>query len=442
MNNAPNAGIGDAATVCNNAAVTLSLTELLSGADSGGIWALDSGTPDAGAFDATAATFNTDGHSPGVFTFSYTLSANAPCADATSVVSITIEDCNCATPATPTAMVDSVAVCAGTLNTAAFVAVPAPNTAIVWYNGSNPTTADSLASGNNYVPAVAGTYYAVAYNIPSDACFSAALPFILTENPMPSVAFTANADTACVGETLTFVLTGAASASATYTWNFGANAIPLTATGSTATAQWNAAGMPEVLLTANDNDCVADTSLSIAISNVEASISPAEATLYNGGSVVLQVSANSGLDGAVNYEWITAAGLSCTDCAAPTAQPAQTTLYTVQVSDDFGCVAEASALVSIIVNNVIVVPNAFSPNGDGNNDVFRLQGTNVKTITLYVYNRWGNNIYTATGDLNSVSWDGSYDNAAVEIGVYVFQADITYQDGKTEMLKGNITVVR
>ncbi|MBK8471974.1 MAG: gliding motility-associated C-terminal domain-containing protein [Sphingobacteriales bacterium] len=150
----------------------------------------------------------------------------------------------------------------------------------------------------------------------------------------------------------------------------------------------------------------------------------------------------SGLDGAISYEWITATGLSCTDCAAPTAQPAQTTLYTVQASDNFGCVAEASALVNIIRNNVIVVPNAFSPNGDGNNDVFRLQGTNVKTITLHVYNRWGNNIYTATGDLNSVSWDGSYNNAAVEIGVYVFQADITYQDGKTEMLKGNITVLR
>ncbi|MBK8471973.1 MAG: hypothetical protein IPL33_07265 [Sphingobacteriales bacterium] len=290
-NNAPNAGIGDAVTVCNNAAVTVSLAELLSGADSGGTWSLDSGTPDTGAFDATAATFNTDGHSPGVFTFSYTLSANAPCTDAVSVVSVTVEDCNCATPATPTATVDALAVCAGTVNTAAFVAVPAPNTAIIWYNGSNPTTADSLAAGNDYVPIVAGTYYAIAYNIPADACFSEALPFVLTENPMPSVAFTANADTACVGQTLTFTLTSATSASATYTWSFGVNAIPLTATGSTATAQWNVAGMPEVLLTANDNDCEADTSLSIAISTVEANISPAETTLYNGGSVVLQVAA-------------------------------------------------------------------------------------------------------------------------------------------------------
>lgn len=87
------------------------------------------------------------------------------------------------------------------------------------------------------------------------------------------------------------------------------------------------------------------------------------------------------------------------------------------------------------------VPTAFSPNADGSNDYLRLIiGADVQRFKFSLYDRWGNKIIE-TSD-GTFAWDGYFNGKPVNIGVYAYQIEITYTDGKLETKSGNITVVR
>ncbi|MDG1333968.1 MAG: CotH kinase family protein [Crocinitomicaceae bacterium] len=88
------------------------------------------------------------------------------------------------------------------------------------------------------------------------------------------------------------------------------------------------------------------------------------------------------------------------------------------------------------------VPTGFSPNGDGQNEVFSiLVGADVESFTFYVYDRWGNRIVHAKND-PAFTWDGTFNGEAVNSGVYPYMYEVTYTDGTSEWHSGNITVIR
>ena len=88
------------------------------------------------------------------------------------------------------------------------------------------------------------------------------------------------------------------------------------------------------------------------------------------------------------------------------------------------------------------MPNAFSPNADNNNDIFRTNGKNVASVSLAIYNRWGQEVYKSeTTDL-AQGWDGTFKGQDCEVGVYVFYAVATFTDGTEEFVKGNVTLTR
>jgi len=87
------------------------------------------------------------------------------------------------------------------------------------------------------------------------------------------------------------------------------------------------------------------------------------------------------------------------------------------------------------------LPTAFSPNGDNKNEVFRfVVGYDIKSFTFRIFDRWGNSIVN-TSEPKFV-WDGTYKGKNVEGGVYVYTVEVNYFDRTTEVLSGNITVVR
>lgn len=93
-------------------------------------------------------------------------------------------------------------------------------------------------------------------------------------------------------------------------------------------------------------------------------------------------------------------------------------------------------------NNRIVIPNAFSPNNDGINDIFRFRSIDAVSIEMWVFNRWGQSIYEAfITDFNH-GWDGTFKGIEQEMGVYVYFANISFSDGTTELYKGNVTLIR
>ncbi|MBK7966549.1 MAG: gliding motility-associated C-terminal domain-containing protein [Bacteroidetes bacterium] len=108
--------------------------------------------------------------------------------------------------------------------------------------------------------------------------------------------------------------------------------------------------------------------------------------------------------GGVEYIWSPTTGLSDPNIPNPIASPTVTTEYTVTVKDQYGCTATASVTVSVICDT-LDIPNGFSPNGDGTNDYFVIDGIGeYPGNILYIYNRWGNLVYKKKEYSNQ--WDG------------------------------------
>jgi len=117
--------------------------------------------------------------------------------------------------------------------------------------------------------------------------------------------------------------------------------------------------------------------------------------------------------------------------------PAQSSRY---FFDDFVLCKCEDTIPPEKPESMVYIPNIFSPNGDGQNDVFRVRGENIETLQLTAYNRWGNKVFE--GSEPQAAWDGTYNGKPCADGVYYYMAAIGFVGGKQEMRKGNVTVVR
>ncbi len=86
------------------------------------------------------------------------------------------------------------------------------------------------------------------------------------------------------------------------------------------------------------------------------------------------------------------------------------------------------------------VPNIFSPNGDGNNDVAYVRGEGVSYLTFTIYDRWGEKIFESNS--MAVGWDGTYKGKDLDPAVFVYYVEATFVDGSKSIINGNITLVR
>jgi len=118
--------------------------------------------------------------------------------------------------------------------------------------------------------------------------------------------------------------------------------------------------------------------------------------------------------------------------------------YTVRLTvvNEFGCEGEGVIEKPITVSTVpeIFIPNTFSPNGDNNNDTFRVFGENIKLVSLKVFNNYGNELYRS-GDLQE-GWDGTYEGEDQPSGVYAYTAVIEDFLGIKYNREGTITLIR
>ena len=150
----------------------------------------------------------------------------------------------------------------------------------------------------------------------------------------------------------------------------------------------------------------------------------------------------------VTYQWSPDTGLDCTDCPSPTLQALESNQYTLKISGDAGCSAQDSILVQVNKNYRVFIPNVFSPNGDGKNDFFTIlsDGLQVEIIThLRIFDRWGNMVFESSNlspDDPSLGWDGHFQSSPVANGVYIYQAEIRFIDGYTEVFSGDVSLIR
>jgi gliding motility-associated-like protein len=148
-----------------------------------------------------------------------------------------------------------------------------------------------------------------------------------------------------------------------------------------------------------------------------------------------------------SISWTPVSGLSCTNCLNPIAQPEVTTPYVVEVVDTNGCILRAQTVLRVNSEVDIYVPNAFSPNGDGVNEVLAVYSNNpvIRQINSFqLFDRWGEQLFRADDFLpndEESGWDGRFKGKKVQAGVFSWMVEVQLVDGETMVFRGDVTVV-
>jgi len=149
--------------------------------------------------------------------------------------------------------------------------------------------------------------------------------------------------------------------------------------------------------------------------------------------------------GGVMYNWSPAEGLDNISIPNPLASPADTGIYmyTVEVTDVFNCVSSDSVVVTV-VEPILWTPDAFTPNGDGQNDVFyvRIDKTGIKGLEFRVFDRWGGVIFHSQ-DVNT-GWDGTKNLTGEKLpgGAYFFNVQGISSTDETVNITGMVNLIR
>ncbi len=142
------------------------------------------------------------------------------------------------------------------------------------------------------------------------------------------------------------------------------------------------------------------------------------------------------------YSWSPPEGLSCIDCLTPTVIATVNTTYTLTTTSSNGCKSEDEMIIIVACpSDLLFVPNAFTPNGDNKNEIFRVRAIGIKELKYFnVFNRWGQLVWQ-TSDITQ-GWDGTFLGSKVPPGVYVYYLQAVCSGGQNISKQGNITVLR
>ena len=145
-----------------------------------------------------------------------------------------------------------------------------------------------------------------------------------------------------------------------------------------------------------------------------------------------------------SYSWVPESSLSDPSIPNPIASPTVTTIYEVLVVDSNGCVNTDTTIVylktQLCGNTYVFIPNAFTPNGDGNNDVLYVRGRNIEELYFAVYDRWGELMFEST-DVN-IGWDGTYKDSELDPAVFGYFVEGVCDNGEPFFIKGNVSLLR
>ncbi|MBL7917477.1 MAG: gliding motility-associated C-terminal domain-containing protein, partial [Bacteroidia bacterium] len=143
-------------------------------------------------------------------------------------------------------------------------------------------------------------------------------------------------------------------------------------------------------------------------------------------------------NGTVN--WISGDGIVCKPCPRTQILPKKSGCYLAEAINEFGCKAMDEVCITVTTEYNIYIPNVFTPNDDGNNDIFTVYGTGLTNIEIIVFDRWGEKLY-ATKD-QKVGWDGQYKGEMCKSDVYPYQIKYTTLDGKNHTKTGHVTLLK
>ncbi|MBC7552730.1 MAG: gliding motility-associated C-terminal domain-containing protein [Taibaiella sp.] len=322
--------------------------------------------------------------------------------------------------------------------TATAVPLTASGTSLLWYNSATGGTGSTTAPAPS-TAAVGNTNYYVTQTV--NGCESPRSEILVIVNQNAITDFEYTIHYGCTFDTVIF--TNRSQYTSAQEWTFGDGSMMDTTRNPV--HYYLPAHVPTnyiVKLHGYNSICFDDSTIKILTLTPNPTPPPvitsitADQTIEFGSSVQLEAL------GAYIYLWKPNDGtLNNPNINNPVATPTVTTTYVVVGYDKTGCIDSAKVTVTVNFNDVDNIPTGFTPNGDGQNDVFRLSHLKYgKLVELSVYNRWGQLVFHTT-DINK-GWDGSFEGAPQDMGVYNYLLITSHTDGKNTVYKGNITLLR
>ncbi|MBS1615236.1 MAG: PKD domain-containing protein [Bacteroidetes bacterium] len=167
-------------------------------------------------------------------------------------------------------------------------------------------------------------------------------------------------------------------------------------------------------------------------------------TMIAGNTVQLQATATGAIS---SWLWQPPEGLWSPFTAATTASPKRTTVYSITVSTQYGCHATDSLRIKVLCDNSqVFLPNTFTPDGNGVNDIFYPRGKGLANIEHFrIYNRWGELVFERSNiavDDKSNGWDGTQAGRPLSPDVYVYTVEATCYTGEPIQWQGNVMLLR
>ena len=193
----------------------------------------------------------------------------------------------------------------------------------------------------------------------------------------------------------------------------------------------------------NSSGCKDTTLQTIHVNPLPVITMPSQVTVQTGFPITIPATYSPN---AATWQWSPGADLSCDRCPRPVATPKFSTNYQVRVVDSNGCAnMSAILLTTTCKNSNVFIPNTFSPNHNGSNDILYPRGKGISRIkSLRIFNRWGQVVFErrdfAANDA-SYGWDGTFNGKQPFGDVYIYQLEYFCDSGELLQLNGNITII-
>ncbi|MEO9004357.1 MAG: PKD domain-containing protein [Ginsengibacter sp.] len=255
----------------------------------------------------------------------------------------------------------------------------------------------------------------------------------------PLVLATSGNDSICIGQSANLLVSGADS----YNWS------PSTSLSNTTIS--NPVANPAVTTTYrvigyDGHNCFNDTAfIVVAVGQYPTVQLGSDQTLAAGTLFPLSTTVQNGP--VKHWLWTPATDLDCADCPLPVAHIKKDISYAVEITNAYGC--KASDTISIKVfckNSQVFIPNAFSPDGDGINDILMVRATGIVSVKSFrIFNRWGETVfekYNFQPNEPSYGWDGRIRGKIGPPEVYVYTAEVLCENGVSFIYKGNTTILK
>ena len=145
--------------------------------------------------------------------------------------------------------------------------------------------------------------------------------------------------------------------------------------------------------------------------------------------------------------WDPSTDLSCKDCAQPTATIKDNIKYTVQVTNNAGCTASDAIQFKVFCEgSQVFIPNLFTPDKNGLNDVFMVRASGIKSVKSFrIFNRWGELIFERQNfppNSKTFGWDGTVKGVKASPDVFVYTCEVVCENDQSMSYKGNVTIIK